>query len=82
LPGSFHNIVSVEVFEAVGLDHYDTLFSTRGRLLTPDGSMVFQAITMNEHRFDAYKRQRDWIQRRIFLGAAVGLDSRASDFLG
>lgn len=33
--------------------------------------MVMQAITMNEHRFDAYKKQSDWIQRRIFPGAQL-----------
>ena len=26
---------------------------------------------MNEHRFDAYKKQSDWIQRRIFPGAQL-----------
>jgi cyclopropane-fatty-acyl-phospholipid synthase len=33
--------------------------------------MVMQAITMNEHRFDSYKKQSDWIQRRIFPGAQL-----------
>jgi cyclopropane-fatty-acyl-phospholipid synthase len=59
------------MFEAVGLDYYDAFFSTCDRLLTPDGSMVMQAITMNEHRFDAYRKQSDWIQRRIFPGAQL-----------
>ena len=71
LRGSFHKLVSIEMFEAVGLAYYDAFFSTCDRLLTPDGSMVMQAITMNEHRFDAYKRQSDWIQRRIFPGAQL-----------
>lgn len=59
------------MFETVGFDYYDAFFSTCDRLLTPDGSMVMQAITMNEHRFDAYKKQSDWIQRRIFPGAQL-----------
>ncbi len=71
LKGSFNKLVSIEMFEAVGLDYYDAFFSTCDRLLTPDGSMVMQAITMNEHRFDAYKKQSDWIQRRIFPGAQL-----------
>jgi cyclopropane-fatty-acyl-phospholipid synthase len=33
--------------------------------------MVMQAITMNEHRFDTYRKQSDWIQRRIFPGAQL-----------
>jgi len=71
LRGSFNKLVSIEMFEAVGLDYYDAFFSTCDRLLTPDGSMVMQAITMNEHRFDAYRKQSDWIQRRIFPGAQL-----------
>lgn len=71
LKGSFNKLVSIEMFEAVGLNYYDAFFSACDRLLTPDGSMVMQAITMNEHRFDAYKEQSDWIQRRIFPGAQL-----------
>ena len=71
LQGSFNKLVSIEMFEAVGLDYYDAFFSTCDRLLTPDGSMVMQAISMNEHRFDAYRKQSDWIQRRIFPGAQL-----------
>jgi len=71
LKGSFNKLVSIEMFEAVGLEYYDAFFSTCDRLLTPDGSMVMQAITMNEHRFDAYRKQSDWIQRRIFPGAQL-----------
>jgi len=71
LRGSFNKLVSIEMFEAVGLQYYDAFFSACDRLLTPDGSMVMQAITMNEHRFDAYRKQSDWIQRRIFPGAQL-----------
>lgn len=71
LQGSFNKLVSIEMFEAVGLDNYDAFFTTCDRLLTPNGSMVMQTITMNEHRFDAYRKQSDWIQRRIFPGAQL-----------
>lgn len=71
LRGSFTKLVSIEMFEAVGLQYYDAFFSACDRLLTPDGSMVLQTITMNEHRFDAYRKQSDWIQRRIFPGAQL-----------
>ena len=30
-----------------------------------------QSITMNEHRFDEYKKRSDWIQRRIFPGGQL-----------
>lgn len=71
LRGSFNKVVSIEMFEAVGLQYYDEFFSTCDRLLTPDGSMMMQTITMNEHRFDAYRKQCDWIQRRIFPGGQL-----------
>ncbi len=71
LRGSYNKLVSIEMFEAVGLNYYDAFFSACDRLLTPDGSMVMQAITMSEHRFDAYRKQSDWIQRRIFPGAQL-----------
>ncbi len=71
LRGRFNKLVSIEMFEAVGLNYYDEFFSTCDRLLTPDGTMVMQAITMNEHRFATYRKQSDWIQRRIFPGAQL-----------
>lgn len=71
LKGSFNKLVSIEMLEAVGLEYYDAFFSTCDRLLTTDGAMIMQAITMNEQRFDAYKKRSDWIQRRIFPGAQL-----------
>ncbi len=71
LRGTYSRIVSIEMFEAVGLEYYDTFFAACDRLLEPDGSMLMQAITMNEHRFDAYRKQSDWIQRRIFPGSQL-----------
>jgi cyclopropane-fatty-acyl-phospholipid synthase len=71
LKGTFDKLVSIEMFEAVGLEFYDAFFSTCDRLLTPSGTMAMQTITMSEHRFAAYSRQSDWIQRRIFPGAQL-----------
>ncbi len=71
LRGTFTKIVSIEMFEAVGLEYYDTFFGTCDRLLAPQGTMLMQAITMNEHRFEAYRKQSDWIQRRIFPGSQL-----------
>ena len=71
LQGSYDKIVSIEMFEAVGLRYYDAFFSACDRLLKPEGSMAIQTITMNEHRFPDYTKQSDWIQRRIFPGAQL-----------
>ena len=71
LEGQFDKIASIEMFEAVGLDHYDDFFRACDRLLKPDGLLALQSITMNEHRFEAYRRGTDWIQRRIFPGGQL-----------
>lgn len=69
--GSFDKIVSIEMFEAVGFEHYDEFFGVCDKLLKPDGSMLLQTITMNEQRFARYLKQSDWIQKYIFPGAQL-----------
>jgi cyclopropane-fatty-acyl-phospholipid synthase len=71
LKGRFDHIVSIEMFEAVGLEHYDDFFGACDRLLTAEGSMAMQTITMNERGFAAYHKSSDWIQRRIFPGSEL-----------
>jgi len=71
LSGSFDKIVSIEMFEAVGFEHYDEFFLACDKLLKPDGSMLLQTITMNEKRFPKYMKQSDWIQKYIFPGAQL-----------
>src|SRR5208283_3647215 len=71
LRGQYDKIVSIEMFEAVGLAHYDEFFRACDRLLRPDGSMLMQTITINEQAFPAYHRGSDWIQKHIFPGAEL-----------
>jgi cyclopropane-fatty-acyl-phospholipid synthase len=71
LCGRFDKIVSIEMFEAVGFDHYDDYFGACDRLLGPDGSMLIQTITMNEQKFSAYRKRSDWIQKHIFPGSQL-----------
>jgi len=71
LTGTFDKIVSIEMFEAVGFEHYDEFFRSCDRLLVPNGSLLLQTITMTEQRFDQYRRQSDWIQKYIFPGAQL-----------
>ena len=70
-PESFDKLVSIEMFEAVGLEFYDQFFGTCDRMLVPTGSMLIQTITMNERKFPAYQRRTDWIQKYIFPGAEL-----------
>lgn len=71
LRGQFDKIVSIEMFEAVGYEHYDDYFGACDRLLKPDGSMLLQTITIQEAKFDRYRKQSDWIQKHIFPGAEL-----------
>lgn len=71
LTGEFDKIASIEMFEAVGLANYDAFFSACNRLLVPGGMMAMQTITMNDQRFDDYRKSGDWIQRRIFPGGEL-----------
>lgn len=72
LNGQFDKAVSIEMFEAVGLDHYDDYFAAVGRLVKPGGAMLLQTITMNERNFATYRRRTDWIQQYIFPGGELG----------
>jgi cyclopropane-fatty-acyl-phospholipid synthase len=71
LQGRFDKLVSIEMFEAVGLKFYDAYFGAVDRLLTEDGLALIQTITMNERRFPTYIRSTDWIQQYIFPGAEL-----------
>jgi cyclopropane-fatty-acyl-phospholipid synthase len=71
LRGQYDKIVSIEMFEAVGLRYYDEFFRACDRLLRPEGSMLLQSITINEQAFPAYRLRVDFIQKHIFPGAEL-----------
>lgn len=71
LRGQYDKIVSIEMFEAVGYEHYDDYFGACDRLLTADGSMLLQTITIQEKKFHQYRKQSDWIKKHIFPGAEL-----------
>ncbi len=71
LKGQFGKIVSIEMIEAVGLEYLSTFFNACNQLLKPGGSMLIQAITIAEERFESAKNSVDFIQRYIFPGGAL-----------
>ena len=71
MTGKFDKIVSIEMFEAVGLDRYDEFFSACDRLLTRDGAMLLQLITLPDREFATYRKRVDWIQMYIFPGSEL-----------
>ena len=66
--GSFDRIVSIEMLEAVGHRYFETFFRCCDRLLSPEGLVVLQVITIPDHRYNAYLRSCDWIQKHVFPG--------------
>lgn len=71
LQGQYDKIVSIEMFEAVGLAHYDEFFAACDRLLAPDGTMLMQTITILDQEMEEYRRRVDWIQTYIFPGSEL-----------
>jgi len=76
LEGEFDKIVSIEMFEAVGFAHYDDFFGACDRLLTKDGAMLLQTITLSEQEVSAYRKRVDWIQTYIFPGSELASVAR------
>ena len=68
LAGQYDKLVSIEMIEAVGRQYLPSYFATCERLLKDNGSMVIQAITMPEQRYERYKNSVDFIQKYIFPG--------------
>jgi cyclopropane-fatty-acyl-phospholipid synthase len=69
--GRFDRLVSIEMFEAVGLRYYDAFFAACDRLLRPRGRMFLQTIAIPDQRFDAYARDYDWTRKYIFPGSLL-----------
>ena len=67
----FDAIASIEMFEAVGREYWDSFFATlRGRL-KPGGRACIQTITIRDDLFERYTRSTDFIQQYIFPGGLL-----------
>ena len=82
LQGEYDKLVSVEMFEAVGHANYDKFFGACDRLLTSDGSMLLQTITVPDRRFADYLKYADWIQTYIFPGSELSAVGEILNSLG
>jgi cyclopropane-fatty-acyl-phospholipid synthase len=69
--GEFDRIVSIEMLEAVGAAYWPTYFKQVRDRLRPGGIAVVQVITIDEARYDAYRRRPDFIQQYIFPGGML-----------
>jgi cyclopropane-fatty-acyl-phospholipid synthase len=87
LSGPYDRLVSIEMIEAVGANFMDTYFRHCARLLKPEGSMLLQAITIQDQYYEHALKSVDYIQRYVFPGSFIpSIDAisrsvrKASDF--
>jgi len=69
--GQYDAVLSVEMIEAVGKEHWPAYFSSLSRLLAPGGRVGLQAITMPHDRMLATARTQTWIIKYIFPGGLI-----------
>ncbi|HEX4532831.1 MAG TPA: cyclopropane-fatty-acyl-phospholipid synthase family protein [Rhizomicrobium sp.] len=69
--GTFDRIASIEMFEAVGEEHWPKFFEVVRERLVPGGIAGFQIITIDNDRFASYRKEADFIQLYIFPGGML-----------
>jgi cyclopropane-fatty-acyl-phospholipid synthase len=77
VPGPFDRIVSVGMFEHVGIDHYATFFKKAHQLLADDGVMVLHSIGRSE----GPGVTNPWIAKYIFPGGYIPAVSEVLRFI-
>jgi cyclopropane-fatty-acyl-phospholipid synthase len=66
LDGQYDKLVSIEMIEAVGWKDFDTFFRVCSDRLAPDGSMLLQAIVMDDRAYAVEKASKSFIRTLIF----------------
>src|ERR1700761_5376729 len=69
--GTFDNIVSIEMFEAVGEHYWPQYFATVAERLKRGGRAVIQTITIRDDLFDGYRGRSDFIRHYVFPGGML-----------
>ena len=69
--GTFDNIVSIEMFEAVGEHYWPQYFATVAERLKSGGRAVIQTITVRDELFDGYRTRSDFIRHYVFPGGML-----------
>jgi cyclopropane-fatty-acyl-phospholipid synthase len=72
----YDNIVSIEMFEAVGTKFWKQYFQQVNRLLRRGGKALIQSIVIEDNRFESYRRGSDTIRSYIFPGGMLPSDER------
>jgi cyclopropane-fatty-acyl-phospholipid synthase len=71
MAGACDKLVSVEMIEAVGGEHFGDFFRVCDACLRPHGVAAIQAITVQDRFFEQAARERDFIKRYIFPGSCI-----------
>jgi cyclopropane-fatty-acyl-phospholipid synthase len=69
--GSYDAVVSVEMIEAVGANHWEEYFAAIDRLLVPGGRVGLQAILQDDQTVRATRDTYTWIRKYIFPGGQI-----------
>jgi cyclopropane-fatty-acyl-phospholipid synthase len=69
--GTYDRIASIEMFEAVGESYWPAFFQQLHDRLRSGGAAGVQVITIQDHLFDSYRREIDFIRRYIFPGGML-----------
>lgn len=69
--GEFDGIASIEMFEAVGEEYWDSYFACIAKNLKTGGRACVQTITIADDLFDRYRKGTDFIQQYIFPGGML-----------
>jgi cyclopropane-fatty-acyl-phospholipid synthase len=71
LRGRYDRLVSVEMIEAVGWQYFDEYFRRCDELLTDDGAMLLQAITIDDGIYEIEKAARSFANTHVFPGGCL-----------
>lgn len=74
--GLYDQIVSIEMFEAVGEEFWPVYFSKLKALMAQGGRAMVQTITIADSCFEKYRRSGDAIRTFIFPGGMLPSPSR------
>ncbi len=69
--GTYDGIASIEMFEAVGEKYWPTYFDTLRACLKPGKQATLQVITVQDRRWEVYRKGVDFIQKYIFPGGIL-----------
>ena len=80
--GTYDNIVSIEMIEAVGEHWWPTYFRQIADRLNDGGRAVIQAITVPDQHFSVYRKRSDYIRRHVFPGGMLPCHSAMTHAAG